>query len=81
MLSVWCGANRFEHTEVTRHDPVFKRVFGFERMTNFKAILRLFAKFTQGVNESVMDSLYRWMRSLNFAQSTSTASRSIWTRP
>ena len=22
MLSVWCGANRFEHGEVTRHDPV-----------------------------------------------------------
>lgn len=21
MLSVWCGANRFEHGEVTRHDP------------------------------------------------------------
>ena len=20
-LSVWCGANRFEHTEVMRHDP------------------------------------------------------------
>ena len=61
MLSVWCGANRFEHTEVTRHDPVLKRVFGFERMANFKAILRLFARFTQGSNESVMDSLYRWM--------------------
>ncbi len=22
LLSVWCGANRFEHGEVTRHDPV-----------------------------------------------------------
>ena len=28
MLSVWCGANRFEHGEVTRHDPVLKRIFG-----------------------------------------------------
>jgi len=52
MLSVWCGANRFEHAEVTRFDPVLKRVFGFDRMAN---------KFTQGVNESVMDSPYRWM--------------------
>ena len=25
MLSIWCGANRFEHGEVTRHDPVLKR--------------------------------------------------------
>ncbi|SCZ86636.1 hypothetical protein [Nitrosomonas mobilis] len=22
MLSIWCGANRFEHVEITRHDPV-----------------------------------------------------------
>jgi hypothetical protein len=28
MLSLWCGANRFEHGEVTRHDPVLKRIFG-----------------------------------------------------
>lgn len=61
MLSVWCGANRFEHGEVTRHDPVLKRLFGFQRMANFKAVMRLFNKFTQGSNESVMDSLYRWM--------------------
>lgn len=61
MLSVWCGANRFEHGEVTRHDPVLKRLFGFKRMANFKAVMRLFNKFTQGSNESVMDSLYRWM--------------------
>lgn len=61
MLSVWCGANRFEHGEVTRHDPVLKRVFGFKRMANFKAVMRLFNKFTQGTNEAVMDSLYPWM--------------------
>ena len=36
MLSVWCGANRFEHTEVTRHDPVLKRLFGFTRMAKSK---------------------------------------------
>jgi hypothetical protein len=61
MLSIWCGANRFEHGEVTRHDPVLKRVFGFARMANFKAVMRLFNKFTQDTNETVMDSLYRWM--------------------
>ena len=30
MLAVWCGANRFEHGEVTRHDHVLKRFFGFK---------------------------------------------------
>lgn len=61
MLSVWCGANRFEHGEVTRHDPVLKRVFGIARMANFKAVMRLFRRFTQHTNEAVMDRLYGWM--------------------
>jgi hypothetical protein len=61
MLSIWCGANPFEYGEVTRHDPVLKHVFGFTRMANFKAVMRLFKKFTQDTNESVMDSLHQWM--------------------
>ena len=61
MLSIWSGAHRFDHGEVTRHDPVLKRVFGFARMANFKAVMRLFNKFTQDTNETVMDSLYQWM--------------------
>jgi hypothetical protein len=61
MLSVWCGANRFEHGEVTRHDPVLRRIFGFKRMANFKAVLRLFRRFTQASSQDVMDSLYRWL--------------------
>ena len=40
MLSVWCGANRFEHAEVTRNDPVLRELFGFKTMANFKAIMR-----------------------------------------
>jgi hypothetical protein len=61
MLSVWCGANRFEHGEVTRHDPVLRRIFGFKRMANFKAVLRLFRRFTQASSQDAMDSLYRWL--------------------
>ena len=61
LLSVWCGANRFEHGEVTRHDLVLKRLFGFKRMAHFKAVMRLFNKFTQSSNEVVMDTLYRWL--------------------
>ena len=61
MLSVWCGANRFEHGEVTRHDPVLKRIFGIKRMANFKAVMRVFRRFTQHSNEAVMDKLYGWM--------------------
>ena len=30
-VSVWCGANRFLHTEVTRHDDVIRRIYGWKR--------------------------------------------------
>ena len=40
---------------------MLKRLFGFTRMANVKAVMRLFRKFTQSTNESVMDSLYQWL--------------------
>ena len=32
-----------------------------KRMANFKAVMRLFQRFTQSSNQGVMDSLYRWL--------------------
>lgn len=46
---------------MTRHDAVLQRIFGFARMANFKATMRLFLRFTPGSNEGVMDHLYRWL--------------------
>ena len=60
-LSVWCGANRFEHAEVTRHAPVLRELFGFKTMANFKAIMRLFKRFTQQDNDRISGDLYRWL--------------------
>lgn len=60
MLSVWCGANHFEQTEVTRHHSVLKKLFSFKQMVNFKAIIRLFRKFNQSMNTRVFGNLYRW---------------------
>ena len=31
LVSVWCGANRFMHTEVTRQDRVLRKIFGWSR--------------------------------------------------
>jgi hypothetical protein len=61
MLGVWCGANRFEHGEVTRHDKVLQRLFGFARMANFKAVIRLFRKFDQPTNDRVFGRIYAWL--------------------
>jgi hypothetical protein len=59
MLSVWCGATRFEHSEVPRHDPVLQKLFGFKCMANFKAIMRFFRKFDQAITMRVFGRMYR----------------------
>lgn len=61
MISVWCGANRFEHAEVTRFDRTLGTIFGFVRMANFKAITRLFGKFSQPMNDRVFGHLQQWL--------------------
>jgi hypothetical protein len=45
MLEVWCGANRFEHLEVTRLDSVLGTIFGDARIANYRALTRLLDKF------------------------------------
>jgi hypothetical protein len=46
---------------VIRYDAVLRHLFGFEKMANFKAVMRLFKRFTQETNEHMMNQLYRWM--------------------
>ncbi len=57
MLSVWCGANRFEHGG----SPATTRCCGVSFMANFKAVMRLFRKFTQATNGHVFERLYGWL--------------------
>ena len=45
MVSIWCGANRFLHTEVTRHDRALADIFGWDRVPgndNYKRFFRIF---------------------------------------
>jgi hypothetical protein len=53
LVSVWCGANRFMHTEVTRQDEVIGRIFGWKRICGQDTYRRFFGKFTQGMNQRV----------------------------
>jgi hypothetical protein len=46
---------------VIRYDAVLRCLFGFEKMANFKAVMRLFKRFTQETKEHVMNQLYCWM--------------------
>jgi hypothetical protein len=61
ITSIWCGANRFLHTEVTRHDAALGRIFGWQRTPGQDTYKRFFSKFTQSTNQSISDYFYSWI--------------------
>lgn len=80
-LSVWCGASRFEHLEVTRQDGVLQKLFGWNSMAGHKAFQRYFRKFTQAVNHRVFGELFQWFFSqLQFDNYTLDLDSSVLTR-
>ena len=60
MASAWCGANKFEHTEVTRQDEAIRQFWGFERMAGHKSFQRFFNKFDLATNQKAFTVLYQW---------------------
>ena len=61
IVSIWCGACRFAHAEMVRLDNVLCRLFGWSCAAEFKAIIRLFGRFTMLTNERVQGNMYRWL--------------------
>jgi hypothetical protein len=60
VTSIWCGANRFEHCEITRHDEVMRQIWGFRQMAGHKAIQRFFNRHTRSDNADISRQVYRW---------------------
>jgi len=61
VTSIWCGANRFLHTEVTRHDIALGKIFDWEEIPAQDTYKRFFAKFDQATNQRVSDYFYSWI--------------------
>lgn len=61
ITSVWCGANRFLHTEVTRHDTALGKVFDWAVTPGQDAYKRFFNKFDQVKNQNTSDYFYSWI--------------------
>jgi hypothetical protein len=81
MTSVWCGANKFEHTEVTRQDAVLQQFWEFKRMAGHKSFQRFFNKFDLAKNQRVFTSLYQWFfKNLQFDNFTLDVDSTIHTR-
>ena len=60
LVSIWCGACRFTHLEITRMDSTLTRLFGWTRVAGHKAIVRLFERFDMMRHERVQAGIYRW---------------------
>ena len=81
ITSVWCGANRFLHTEVTRHDVALGKIFGWKRTPGQDAYKRFFSKFTQAKNLRVSEYFYTWIfDNFKFDNFTLDIDSSIMTR-
>jgi hypothetical protein len=61
MVSIWCGANRFLHTEVTRHDKALVKLFGWRNAPGNDTFKRFFKKFDMGSSSELSQSLFSWL--------------------
>ncbi len=81
IASVWCGANRFLHTEILRHDTSLGRVFGWSKTPGQDVYKRYFGKFTQKINQNVFNHLFTWFfKQLHFNNYTIDFDSSVMTR-
>ena len=60
ITSIWCGANRFLHTEVTRADNALGKIFGWKKTPAQDVYKRYFGKFTQASNQRVGHHFFSW---------------------
>jgi hypothetical protein len=61
IVSIWCGAARFAHADITRLDSTLVRLFDWGKAAGHKAIVRLFQRFDQPSATRVQSSSYRWL--------------------
>jgi len=81
LVSVWCGANNFEHLEVTRQDEAIREIFDWQSMPGHRAFKRYFQKFNQCTNNRVFTKFYQWFFSnLHFDNYTLDFDSSVITR-
>lgn len=81
MVSVWCGANRFLHTEVTRHDHALCKIFGWKSAPGHDTFKRFFKKFDFERSSQLSDHLFGWVfKNIQFDNITLDCDSTILTR-
>jgi len=81
ITSIWCGANRFLHTEITRSDRALGKIFDWEKVPGQDAYKRYFGKFTQSINQEVGHRFFSYFfQSLHLNYFTLDIDSSVITR-
>ena len=81
MISIWCGANRFVHTEITRQDKALKKIFGLKLIPSCPTLTRFFRKFSYKMNTEIFDEIYTWFfNGLTYNNLTADFDSSVLTR-
>jgi hypothetical protein len=60
MVSIWCGANRFLHTVVTRHDKTLVKIFAWKTSLGNDTFKWFFKKFNIGNRSELSQYLFGW---------------------
>jgi len=81
MVSIWCGANRFLHTEVTRHDKALIKIFGWKKAPGNDTYKRFFKKFDMESSSELSHGLFGWLfNNISFDNYTLDCDSSVNTR-
>lgn len=81
ITSIWCGANGFLHTEITRGDVALSKIFGWHKVPGNDAYKRFFNKFSQATNQDVGRHFFSWFfNNLNIDYFTLDIDSTIFTR-
>ncbi len=81
IVNVWCGATRFLHTEIGRHDYPLAKIFGWNRHPGQDTYKRFFRKFDFARNTQVFPYFYKWFfGNLKMDEATLDIDSSIFTR-
>jgi len=81
IVNVWCGATRFLHTEIGRHDYPLTQIFHWRNHPAQDTYKRFFKKFNLGRNSAVFPYFYKWfLGNLKIDEATLDIDSSIFTR-
>lgn len=81
ITSIWCGANKFFHTEITRSDFVLAKIFNWNKVPGNDAYKRYFNKFNQTTNSATARHFFSWFfNNLNTNYFTVDVDSTIFTR-